>query len=178
MPSSEEESSSSEDLKDDEKASTKKPEEKQPEKKAEGGKTVQVMFIHFEAVPRTMKQFDDMTKFWVGFPQALNQIGLKFEEVKKRLQEGKEQFEDEEAVKKACDEALERLQESKRLKEAADKALKQSEVGTAAKVAPKPALKPKVPTVSTRKTSTEGTRRKTGKNKEKGNLIKFHRKFI
>ena len=43
------------------------------------------MFINFEAIPRTIKQFEEMTKSWFGFPQALNQIGLKYEEVKKNF---------------------------------------------------------------------------------------------
>ena len=43
------------------------------------------MFINFESIPRTMKQFEEMTKFWLGFPQAHNQIGLKYEEVKKNF---------------------------------------------------------------------------------------------
>ncbi len=133
LSSSEEESSSSEDIKDDEKDTTKKSEEKPSEKKIEPSKKVQFMFINFDSIPRAMKMFEDMTKFWMGFPQALNQIGLKYEEVKKRLQEGKPPFEDEEAVKKACDDAPERLLEQKRLKETAEKTLKESEVGTAAK---------------------------------------------
>ncbi len=53
--------------------------------KVESGKKVQFMFINFGTIPRTMKEFDDMTKFWLGFQQALNQIGLKCEEVEENF---------------------------------------------------------------------------------------------
>ena len=109
-----------------------------------------------------MKQFEDMTKFLLGFRQALNQIGLKYEEVKKKLQEGKPPFENEEAVKKACDDALERLLEEKRLKEAATKVLKEPDVGTAAKGAPKPPCKEKYP-----QTTLERLRQKALEEKQK-----------
>ena len=166
MYSSNKKSSSSE-----EKTSTKKPEEKQPEPKAEGEKKTQYMFIHFEAIPRNMKEFENMEKFWLGFSQALNRIGLKFEEVKKRLQEGKPPFEDEEAVKKACDEALERLQEEKRLRDAANKVLKESEVGTVAKAAPKQPWKqqkyPQTALERLRQKALEEKQEKQRKRKEK-----------
>ena len=57
----------------------------------------------------TLKQFENMSKTWLGFPTALNQIGLKYEEVEKRLREGKEPFDDEEAVKNRCEEKLQSL---------------------------------------------------------------------
>ena len=79
------------------------------------------MFSHFEAIPRTMKEFENMEKFWLGFPQALRRIGLEFEEVKKRLQEGKPPFDDEEKIKWICDETLEGLIEQREQKEAAEK---------------------------------------------------------
>jgi hypothetical protein len=66
------------------------------------------VFITFETIPRTLKDFDNLTKYWVGFPPALNQIGLKYDEVKKRLQGGKPPFENEEVVEKACEDALKR----------------------------------------------------------------------
>ena len=103
------------------------------------------MFITFDAIPRTLKQCENMSKSWVGFPQAINQIGLKYEEVEKWLKEGKEPFDDEEAIKKVCEETLERLIEAKRLREAAKQALKEKDLGTAPNVASKPPLKRSYP---------------------------------
>ena len=100
--SSDEDTSSSEDIKDDEKPPTKQPDRK-----------TQFVFINFETIPRTIQAFDHMAKTWQGFPQALSQIGLNFEKVQKRLQQGKTPYEDEEEFKKDCEEALKRLQEAK-----------------------------------------------------------------
>ena len=93
--SSASDSSSSEDIKDDEKTSEdKKVEESKKEPQKEKPKT-QLVFITFDAIPRTLKQFENMSKTWLGFPQALNQIGLKYEAVEKRLKAVKEPFDDE-----------------------------------------------------------------------------------
>ena len=94
----------------------------------------------------------------LGFPTALNQIGLKYEEVEKRLKEGKEPFDDEEAVKNRCEEKLKslietknRILEAKRLSDAAQKTVKEKDLGTAPKVAVKPPWKRSYPNTTLEK---------------------------
>ena len=58
------------------------------------------MFIDVETIPRTLKQFEVSSKSWLGFPQALEMIGLKYEEVENRLNEGKKPFDDKVAMKR------------------------------------------------------------------------------
>ena len=70
---------------------------------------------------------------------------MKYEEVEKRLKEGKDPFDDEEAIKKVCDETVRRFLEAKRLREAAEKTLKEKDLETAPKVAAKPPLKRSYP---------------------------------
>ena len=56
-------------------------------------------------IPMTLEDFEDKEETWLGFHYALKNIGHEYNEVKKRLSEGKEPWKDLEEQKRICQQA-------------------------------------------------------------------------
>ena len=57
------------------------------------------------SIPMTLEDFKTKEDTWLGFHYALKNIGLEYNEVKKRLSEGKETWKDLEKQQRICQQA-------------------------------------------------------------------------
>jgi hypothetical protein len=57
-------------------------------------------FIKFHNLPKTLEEFDTMKTSWIGFEYALYVIGIKAEDLRRRLEAGKLPYRDEKRMRK------------------------------------------------------------------------------